>query len=93
MLEVPQVRIAGELVYTPELRFTPSGRALCTFDVIADTGQSVKCELWEELGEGLANLGLLPGTRIGMQGGFRNRKHQDGKFRPYFVVNQYAVAS
>lgn len=84
------MRIAGKLEYMPELRFTPSGKPLCTFDVRADTGQLVHCEVWEELGEELADLGLQPGVRLGMQGGFRNR-YYGGGVKVRFVVREYAV--
>lgn len=86
------MRIAGTLEYMPELRFTPSGKCLCTFQVNTDLGVVVNCEMWEDLAEEFSDLGLQPGTRVGLLGGLRTRRYNDKAYK-YFVVHTYAAQS
>lgn len=59
--------IEGALIHEPELRYTPSGKALCTF--IVQNGPTVEiCEAWEAMAEAIIECALPAGKDIKVRG-------------------------
>lgn len=50
--------IEGHLQFDPELRFTPSGKAVSNFFVRTEDGSMVDCTAWEGTAEQMAEHGL-----------------------------------
>lgn len=50
--------IEGRLQFDPELRFTPSGKAVSNFIVRIEDGSMVNCTAWTETAEQMAEHGL-----------------------------------
>lgn len=76
------MRRQGTLSYPPELRFTPSGRAVCTFQLtgfaVGIAGLGVyQCELWEPAAETFADLDLKEGDTVAVSGPLRTRTYRD----------------
>lgn len=81
----PEITIVGSLGGDPELRFTPGGKAVATFNVAVGSrkkeGDSWKddgttwyrCTAWELMAENVAES-LVKGTRVMVQGRLRNRE-------------------
>jgi len=102
MLEGNQITLVGNLVADPELRFGPSGRAVCNFRVIAnrtkfnrDTQQrepagqlSVGCSAWGALAENIAES-LTKGMRVVVTGVLDERRYEDkqGQARTALELN------
>jgi single-strand DNA-binding protein len=90
------VTIIGNLVEAPELRFTPSGAAVANFTV-ASTPRSfdkasgewrdgdalfMRCALWRQPAENLAESGIHRGTRVIVTGRLKQRSFEkDGQKR------------
>lgn len=88
-----EITVIGNIVDDPELRFTPSGAAVCNFTVadnerIKDqsTGEwkdgdatFYRCDVWRETAENVAES-LQKGQRVIVKGRVKNRKYekQDG---------------
>jgi single-strand DNA-binding protein len=69
-----EVRIGGNLTRDPEVRFTPSGTAKCTFTIAHNTGKDEKkkahffdCVAWKVTGEAIAEA-FKKGAYIEIQG-------------------------
>lgn len=89
-----QVTVVGTLTADPELRFTPSGKAVANFTVaqnprVKDGNQwkdgeatFIRCSVWEGMAENVAES-LRKGDRVIVQGGMRTRSYeaQDGTKR------------
>lgn len=89
-----QMTVVGTLTADPELRFTPSGKAVANFTIaqnprIKDGNQwkdgeatFLRCSVWEGMGENVAES-LRKGDRVIVQGGMRTRSYeaQDGSKR------------
>jgi len=90
------VTLVGNLVDAPELRFTPSGAAVANFTV-ASTPRSydkasgewkdgealfMRCSLWRQPAENLAESGLEKGARVVVVGRLKQRSFEkDGQKR------------
>lgn len=90
------VTLVGNLVDAPELRFTPSGAAVANFTV-ASTPRSfdkasgewkdgdtlfMRCALWRQPAENLAESGLERGARVVVVGRLKQRSFEkDGQKR------------
>lgn len=86
-----RVTLVGNLARDPEIRFTPSGTAVCTFTIVTnrywktDTGENkenaefTRIVAWDKLGE-LCNQLLKKGNRAFVEGRLQTRKWagQDG---------------
>lgn len=69
--------ITGSLMWPPALRFTVSGKAVCSFSLDFDGKHGIDCEAWEELGERIANRDLQPGQYIQVTGYYKWRTWED----------------
>ena len=81
--------IIGNLTDTPELRYTPSGAAVCNFTVastprtfdkqrnewVDDETLFMRCSVWREAAENVAES-LTKGTRVIAQGRLRARSYE-----------------
>jgi single-strand DNA-binding protein len=79
------VQIAGNLTAAPELRFTPAGKAVATFQVaqtprrrngngwVDGTTTFLRCEAWEAMGENVAES-LGKGDRVVVVGRLRTER-------------------
>jgi single-strand DNA-binding protein len=102
-----QITIVGNLVSDPELRFTPSGAAVCNFR-IASTPRSfdkttnewkdgealfLTCNVWRQPAENCAES-LQKGMRVIVQGSLRQRSYdtKEGEKRTVFEVEAEDVA-
>jgi hypothetical protein len=47
--------ITGTMEFDPELRYTPSGKALATFRLVLGDKSITRCEAWEPLSETIAD--------------------------------------
>lgn len=86
--DLNKVMIIGRLGKDPELRYTQSGQAICSFSVAsgrswrdAGGGQHEETEwfrvaAWDKLGE-VCNQYLAKGTRVYIEGRLQTRKWQD----------------
>lgn len=86
-----RVTLVGNLARDPEIRFTPSGTAVCTFTIVTnrywktDSGENkenaefTRIVAWDKLGE-LCNQLLKKGARTFVEGRLQTRKWagQDG---------------
>ena len=95
------ITIVGNLTDDPELRYTPSGAAVCKFRVASTprffdkTAQQWKdgeplflaCQWWREPGENVAQS-LQRGARVIVQGRLRQRSYEtrEGERRTVFEV-------
>jgi single-strand DNA-binding protein len=103
MANEPVVTLIGNCAGEPELRFLPSGVAVCNFTVASTPrvkqgdqwadGETmwVRCAAWRELGEHTAES-LVKGTRVLVQGRLRVRSYdKDGEKRTSIEMDVYAV--
>jgi single-strand DNA-binding protein len=96
-----QITIVGNLVSDPELRFTPSGAAVCNFR-IASTPRSfdkttnewkdgeslfLTCNVWRQPAENCAES-LQKGMRVIVQGNLRQRSYdtKEGEKRTVYEI-------
>ena len=93
MASVNKVLLVGNLGKDPEVRFTPTGRAVCTFSLATseqwktDTGQQERTE-WHNIvvwGKSAENCGqyLKKGRQVYVEGVIRSRRYdaKDGTTR------------
>ena len=97
-----QITIIGNLTADPELRYTPSGSAVANF-TIASTPRSynkrsgewedgaplfLRCNLWRQPAENLAESGIGRGARVIVVGRLRQRSYEtrDGEKRTSYEV-------
>ncbi|NBO36673.1 single-stranded DNA-binding protein, partial [bacterium] len=86
-----KVQLIGNLTRNPELKYTPSGSAYCTFGIATNREWKVDGEnkqqtdyhnivAWQKLGELCAQL-LKKGTKVFVEGRIQNREWdgQDGQ--------------
>lgn len=106
-MPLPSIQITGNVVDDPELRFTPSGKAVANFRVAANksrkdeaTGKwenSESCfltvNIWEEKAEAVAEH-VTRGAKVIVTGTLRQREYddRDGNKRQVFEVQAYEVA-
>lgn len=106
MAPLPNITMTGNVVDDPELRFTPSGKAVVNFRVAAnqrkktDAGGWVdgdSCFLtvnaWEDKAEAIAEL-VQRGSKVVVTGVLKQRDYDDreGNKRSAFEVQAYDVA-
>lgn len=101
-----EITLIGNLTADPELRFTPSGKAVANFTV-ANTprvfdkqrGEHVdgepmflRCNAWKQLAENVAGT-LAKGNRVIVQGKLKSRSFEDkeGNKRTVFEVDVFEV--
>lgn len=97
-----KVVLIGRLTRDPELRYTQSGKAFCTFTLAVDrrfskqnnnqpTTDFIPCMAWDKLAEIVGN-NLAKGRRVGVEGHLQTRNYEakDGSKRSAFevVVNE-----
>jgi single-stranded DNA-binding protein len=77
-LQVLVVRLIGELVWQPEMRFTPSGKAVVSLYVRFDD-QKISCYAWETLAVRIVDAATVfrPGVEVELGGYFKTRKWTD----------------
>jgi single-strand DNA-binding protein len=99
-----QATIVGNLTGDPELRFTPSGKAVASFTVVSNNrikdGNDwkdgdptfVRCSVWEGFGENIAES-LTKGMNVIVYGGMftRNWKDKDDNPRTSLEMRVEAV--
>ena len=101
------ITVIGNLTGPPELRFTPSGAGVANFTV-ASTPRSfdknrnewvdgetlfLRCSVWRQQAENLAESDLTAGTRVMVQGRLRQRSYEkDGQKRTTFELEADEVA-
>lgn len=105
-MPLPQISITGNVVETPTLRFTASGKAVVSFRVAANERKRTEaggwtdgdsCFLsisaWEQQAEAIAEQ-VDKGTKVVVTGKLRERQWQDkeGNNRTSFEVQAYDVA-
>jgi len=88
----PAITIIGNLTADPELRFTPSGQAVCNFTVASTSrffdkqknewaeGDTtfIRCSVWREMAENCAET-LLKGMRVVVTGTLKVRQYETDK--------------
>lgn len=88
MSGLPTIHVVGTVVADPELRFTPSGAAVCNFTVASnerrkdETGNWVdgdatflRCNIWRQAAENVAES-LSKGTRVLVSGRLKQRSYE-----------------
>ena len=84
------LNIAGNLTSDPELRFVPSGRAVCSFTVASTPRKFdnqtnewkdeptlfLRCSAWGDMAENAAET-LVRGTRVMVSGRLKQRSYTD----------------
>ena len=88
MKSLNKVRLIGNLTRDPELKYTPTGTAICSFTVATnrswttDTGEKkeeadfTRIVAWQKLAEICGNL-LKKGRKVYVEGRLSNRSYQD----------------
>lgn len=88
MKSLNKVQLIGNLTRDPELKFTPSGSAVCTFTIATnrgwttDTGEKkeeadfTRVVAWNKLAEICGQL-LKKGRKVYVEGRLSNRSYQD----------------
>lgn len=101
-----EITLIGNLTADPELRFTPSGKAVANFTV-ANTPRTfdkqrgeyvdgdpmfLRCNAWKQLAENVAGT-LAKGSRVIVQGKLKSRSFEDkeGNKRTVFEVDVFEV--
>ena len=81
--------LTGTITYDPELRFTPSGKSLCTFRLIVDKKgeETISCQAWETLGETIINRDdkYKRGTEVTVSGYYKTRVFNEKSFTEFIV--------
>jgi single-strand DNA-binding protein len=105
-MPLPSITITGNVVDDPELRFTPSGKAVVNFRVAANQRKKTEaggwvdgdsCFLtvnaWEDKAEAIAEL-VQRGSKVIVTGTLKQRDYEDreGNKRSAFEVQAYDVA-
>lgn len=101
--------ITGNLTAAPELHFTPSGAAVANFTVAdtprrfnkqtnewEDAGETlfVRCAIWREEAELLANADLSKGQKVTVTGKLKQRSYEkDGQKRTVYEMDAESVAA
>lgn len=91
------ITLIGRLTRDPELRYTQSGKAFCTFTLAVDrrfkqnnnqpTADFIPCVAWDKLAEIIGN-NLAKGRRVGIEGRLQTRTYEakDGSKKSAFDV-------
>lgn len=105
-MPLPNITMTGNVVDDPELRFTPSGKAVVNFRVAASQRKKTEaggwvdgdsCFLtvnaWEQQAEAIAEQ-VQRGTKVVVTGTLRQRDYEDrdGNKRHVYEVQAYDVA-
>ena len=105
-MPLPSIQITGNVVDDPEIRFTPSGKAVANFRVAASQRKKTEaggwvdgdsCFLtvnaWEEKAEAIAEQ-VQKGSKVVVTGTLRQRDYEDrdGNKRYVYEVQAYDVA-
>jgi len=99
MAGVATITLVGNLAADPELKFGPSGKAICRFRVIAtrrrlnrdtqqweDAGQIAPwCVAWESLAENISET-LTKGMRVVVTGTLEERRYEDKQGQTRFAL-------
>jgi single-stranded DNA-binding protein len=85
--------ISGTLEYDPELRFTMSGKPLCTFTIRTRDDILVPCQAWENTAELIAEdeTYFHRPASIRVSGYWKKRKWFNHNTREYQEVNEFTV--
>lgn len=88
------VVLSGRLTADPELKTTPNGVSVCSFDIAVDSGYGdnrqtnfIRLVAWRKTAE-LITKHFRKGSMIGIEGSIQTRKYQDknGNNRTAFEV-------
>jgi single-stranded DNA-binding protein len=91
------VKLRVQIVdHGPELRFTNSGKAVCTLRVHSSiTNKNYDCEAWEVVGEDLANANLKPNFMLSINGYVKDRTYIDQEDQErtmqVFVIKEWSL--
>lgn len=95
MASLNSVTLIGRVVAPPELRYTPTGKAVANFDIAVDRRRYGNQEketdfipivVWEKLAE-ICNEYLTKGKLVCVQGALRTRTYEkDGQKRKAFEI-------
>jgi single-strand DNA-binding protein len=101
-MSLPTIQIDGRLVRDPEIRFTPSGKAVCSLTVVASRNKKnqqtdqweetdttfLDCQAWDKMAEQMAE-NLVKGDRVMITGEFKQREYEtrEGEKRKTFEVS------
>lgn len=95
MASLNQVTLIGRLTAAPEMRYTPSGKAVANFDLAVDRRKSgdreketdfIPVVVWEKLAE-ICNEYLTKGKLVCIVGSLRTRTYEkDGQKRKTFEI-------
>jgi single-strand DNA-binding protein len=86
---VNKVIIVGQLVQNPDVRYTPSGKAVCSFSVAVNYQTKVReetdyidCVAWDTLAQTIGNH-LIKGRKVAVEGRLHVRRldGEDGQKR------------
>ncbi len=100
--DLNKVMITGRLGADPEMRYTPQGSAVTTFNVASgrtwksndgtshDDTEWFRVVAWDKLGE-ICNQYLTKGTRVYVEGRLQTRKYQDRDGQPRTAVELIAT--
>jgi single-strand DNA-binding protein len=89
-----RVQLAGRLVSDPDLRYTPSGKAVCKLRLATNDTQTAQFHdivAWEELGETAAQA-LTKGATAIVEGRLQNRSWQTPDGSPRRVTEIVAAS-
>lgn len=98
MANVNKVVLVGRLTADPELRYIPSGAAVCSFQVAIDrktkekSTDFIRVQAWDRLAE-ICNEFLHKGKEVYVEGSLQVRKYEDkdGKKREAYEVRAFEM--
>ena len=76
------VILIGRLTRDPELKYTPNGKAVCSFNLAVDRrfkkdeADFINCQAWSKTGELIAEY-LTKGSQCAIEGRIQVRSYQD----------------
>lgn len=73
-MRIDRLTAVSGSAWTIELRFTPSGRAVCTVHIMDGT-ESIRAEAWDQIAEQIAEL--PENVQIRVSGYWKDRKWED----------------
>ncbi|HEY8590215.1 MAG TPA: single-stranded DNA-binding protein [Naasia sp.] len=107
MAGLPEITMAGTLVADPELRFTPSGAAVCSFNIACNSRRKndrgewedgdatfIRGQVWRQMAENVAES-LRKGQRVMVTGELRQRSYEtrEGEKRTVYEVDATEIGA
>lgn len=92
---INRVILVGRLTKDPDLRYTPNGKAVCSFTLACNRpfgdneADFINCNIWGKPAENLANY-IKKGGQIGIEGRIQTRNYENSEGNRVYVTEVVA---